>query len=327
MSISVKKERAGEGERQWRYSFRRDLVSNDRTPADHFADEEETTDGTVLGCCEDLGQAGLGFSELVGGGDGEVCALSDETGELEGDAAVVGSDGDEGWSDFVVTIWYGMSTAVHARALAPDNVSLFVEDASALANPDSAIANLRYPLPERVLVLFPAEDAKPLSQLSRKSFDVLIVLDGTWQQAKAMYTLIKHLGFQPVTIGFRESPTNEGQDKASAEEPNQDHGEIIPVKNEVKEPNQVTTQFWRYQSLGQHCLATIEAVYYFYREYFECYERRVEDENTKYDGRYDGLMFYFKQQYRIVQEHYRRQPGLRFTSKKKDAQTYVKYSD
>ncbi|KAJ3351571.1 DTW domain-containing protein 1 [Entophlyctis luteolus] len=221
----------------------------------------------------------------------------------------------------------GKSTAVHARALAPDNVSLFVEDASALANPDSAIANLRYPLPERVLVLFPAEDAKPLSQLSRKSFDVLIVLDGTWQQAKAMYTLIKHLGFQPVTIGFRESPTNEGQDKASAEEPNQDHGEIIPAKNEVKEPNQVTTQFWRYQSLGQHCLATIEAVYYFYREYFECYERRVEDENTKYDGRYDGLMFYFKQQYRIVQEHYRRQPGLRFTSKKKDAQTYVKYSD
>jgi len=59
------------------------------------------------------------------------------------------------------------------------------------------------------------------------------------------------------------------------------------------------TLFWRYQSYGEGCLATIEAVHYFFKEYHE------KANNGKYDGEYDNLLYYYSLFYNIIQNHYK----------------------
>ncbi|KAI8393472.1 DTW domain-containing protein [Radiomyces spectabilis] len=138
--------------------------------------------------------------------------------------------------------------------------------------------------PERTLLLFPGPDAKTLKDIPRDSFDRVIVIDGTWKQANKIARETPGLqSLQKVTISPRE------------------------------------THFWRYQQLSEHHLATIEAIYYFYREYAEAYET-----TTAYDGRYDNLLFYYRFFYKLIQDHYRTNSSKRFTHRhgKKD---YIKY--
>ncbi|KAI8853366.1 DTW domain-containing protein [Chytridium lagenaria] len=42
-------------------------------------------------------------------------------------------------------------------------------------------------------------------------------------------------------------------------------------------------------------------------------------------GKYDDLLFYFKQQYDKIQHHYRKNPEISFTRKKLDATSYIQY--
>lgn len=90
----------------------------------------------------------------------------------------------------------------------------------------------------------------------------MAVIDGTWKQANKI---------------VRETPALQKFQKVT----------IAPRK----------TYFWRYQQLSENHLATIEAIYYFYKEYEEAYE------DTR--GRYDNLLFFYRFFYNLIQEKYR----------------------
>lgn len=84
----------------------------------------------------------------------------------------------------------GKSTALHACVIADQDAKLY-----------NWKEMPQYEQPERILMLFPGPDAKKLSEIPRESFDRLIVIDGTWKQAKHMVRdtpLLKRV--QKVTI-------------------------------------------------------------------------------------------------------------------------------
>jgi len=65
------------------------------------------------------------------------------------------------------------------------------------------------------------------------------------------------------------------------------------------------TTFWRHQRQSSKHLATCEAIYYFYKEYKERFEKVVnKNENYTYAGEYDGLLFYYIIQYMQIERGY-----------------------
>lgn len=65
------------------------------------------------------------------------------------------------------------------------------------------------------------------------------------------------------------------------------------------------TTFWRHQNMNSKHLATCEAIYYFYREFEERYEKVVnKNEDYKYTGNFDNLLFYYLLQYLIIERSY-----------------------
>ena len=54
------------------------------------------------------------------------------------------------------------------------------------------------------------------------------------------------------------------------------------------------TTFWRYQEVGKSNLATVEALYYFMKDYAEVMLGGGED---KYDGRFDDLLYFYAFKY------------------------------
>ncbi|KAF7723668.1 DTW domain-containing protein 1 [Apophysomyces ossiformis] len=171
----------------------------------------------------------------------------------------------------------GKSTAIHARIIAPDDVEILSwgSMASYEENANHDIA--------RTLLLFPGPDAKTLEEIPRETFNRVVVIDGTWKQAKKI---------------LRETPTLQRMRKVTIE------------------PRQ--TYFWRFQQLSENYLATIEAIYYFYREYAIAYE------TMEYDHRYDDLMFYYCFFYKLIQNNYREQKK-KYTSRHKA--NYIQYDN
>ncbi|KAJ3410435.1 DTW domain-containing protein 1 [Chytridiales sp. JEL 0842] len=177
----------------------------------------------------------------------------------------------------------GKTTSVHTKILAPDQTNLYVDHFTQSAHPDLLS---RYPHPHRTLLLFPSEDSLPLSHIDRSTFDRLVVIDGTWKQARSMCWSLQPHGFRPVRL--------EGNYK---------------------------TLFWRFQKYGDYCLSTVEAIYYFYQEFDEAYEGGAKSRG----GGFDNLLYYFKAQYVLIQGYYRQNAGKTFTRKKLDAASYIKY--
>ena len=66
-----------------------------------------------------------------------------------------------------------------------------------------------------------------------------------------------------------------------------------------------STYFWRYQpkDMGDDFLATIEAIYYFYRDYMTA----VAPDGTEYDGSVDNLLYFFGHMYGVIQKSYKKQ--------------------
>lgn len=122
----------------------------------------------------------------------------------------------------------GKSTAVHAKLLAPESVEIVPYDpqVSARGTPPLAIDG------KSMLVLFPSSEARPVGEVDWGNISRLLVIDGTWQQAKSMLASLR---------------------------------ETMPVQC-VRLRDTHETLFWRYQRIGPHCLSTIEAIYHFYRE-------------------------------------------------------------
>ena len=65
------------------------------------------------------------------------------------------------------------------------------------------------------------------------------------------------------------------------------------------------TFFWRHQKHAEKCLATCEAIYYFYREYDQAlFEAEKKEKDIKseylYEGKFDNLLFYFTLQFKTI---------------------------
>eukprot|EP01130_Rhizamoeba_saxonica_P015751 TRINITY_DN711_c2_g1_i2.p1 TRINITY_DN711_c2_g1~~TRINITY_DN711_c2_g1_i2.p1 ORF type:complete len:168 (+),score=29.10 TRINITY_DN711_c2_g1_i2:378-881(+) len=119
-----------------------------------------------------------------------------------------------------------------------------------------------YENPEEVLLLYPSDDVPTVSEFQDwDKISTVVFIDSQWHAAK----------------------------------------KILKLPNVAKLPrikiDQYSTQFWRYQRVGPECLATIEAIYYFMREY------QLKTSNS-YDGEYDNLLFYFTYFYNKIQKHY-----------------------
>eukprot|EP00753_Platysulcus_tardus_P014742 PLAT4441.1.p3 GENE.PLAT4441.1~~PLAT4441.1.p3 ORF type:complete len:119 (-),score=29.56 PLAT4441.1:97-453(-) len=73
--------------------------------------------------------------------------------------------------------------------------------------------------------------------------------------------------------------------------------------------NSYATRYWRHQSkVDSSHLATIEAIYFLFKEY------ALAQSAGAYDGRFDGLLFYFAHQYDLIQNVYRRDSSRKIHS-------------
>lgn len=81
------------------------------------------------------------------------------------------------------------------------------------------------------VILFPGKDSVPVDSVDWTSVASVVVIDGTWSQAASVNRLssLSHLKRVHLSESHR-------------------------------------TLFWRYQDWGEHCLSTIEAIYYLYKE-------------------------------------------------------------
>ncbi|KAJ1723785.1 hypothetical protein LPJ53_001902 [Coemansia erecta] len=164
----------------------------------------------------------------------------------------------------------GKSTAVHAKIIAPDDTRLMTYGPDSLADVDL----------DRTLLLFPGPDALDIAQVDQETFDRVVVIDGTWRQAKGMA---------------------------------REDARLRKMRKVTVHPRQ--TRFWRYQSLDDSFMATIEAIYFLYRDSVA--------RGGAYAGEYDGLMFFYKYFYQFIQGEYAAQPEKRFTWRQRER--YIDY--
>lgn len=121
--------------------------------------------------------------------------------------------------------------------------------------------------PSSTVLLFPGPDAVLPQAIDWSVISRILIIDGTWSQASSINSRSQHLGnLCRVTL-----PTTD------------------------------RTVFWRYQHLGEHCLATIEAVHALYRSVFP-------------DCCVDDLLWLYSFQYHLIQNSYHRD-GRQFTSR------------
>lgn len=181
----------------------------------------------------------------------------------------------------------GKSTAIHAKLLAPAQVTLAVFDpvrssplirpfASPPADPSDHAKFVVDPV--RDVVLFPDGEAAGVAQIDWTHVRRLVVIDGTWRQAKAM------LQTAPLAA--------------------------LP---KVKLDGTHQTAFWRYQSLGPHCLATIEAIHRFCQEHQRL--QRAGSDAGRGGDQLDNLLYIFSYLYGLVQDEYARNPAKKYTAK------------
>eukprot|EP01017_Pseudomicrothorax_dubius_P032621 TRINITY_DN4288_c0_g1_i1.p1 TRINITY_DN4288_c0_g1~~TRINITY_DN4288_c0_g1_i1.p1 ORF type:complete len:284 (-),score=50.75 TRINITY_DN4288_c0_g1_i1:116-967(-) len=109
-------------------------------------------------------------------------------------------------------------------------------------------------------VLFPHKDAKAVKELSLdelKSIRNIVAIDCTWFQTTSVLTEVTTL-----------------------------------KKLKFIKLEDYKTVFWRHQHHSETCLATAEAIYYFFREFDEALGK-FNEEGYKYDGKYDNLLFFY----------------------------------
>ncbi|KAI9224944.1 DTW domain-containing protein [Blastocladiella britannica] len=157
----------------------------------------------------------------------------------------------------------GKSTALHAKVLCPEDVRVWE-----YPNQVNAYSNR----PDRTLVLYPSENATPISEIDPTSFSHVIVIDGTWYQAHQM---------------VRDAPFLKD-----------------PAVRHVTFASPPKTKFWRFQQKSEHHLATIEAMWWLVREYMAAH-RPNDDQHT-----FDDLLWYYTFQYQRILGTYNSTPDL-----------------
>ncbi|SCU65630.1 DTW domain containing protein, putative [Trypanosoma equiperdum] len=124
--------------------------------------------------------------------------------------------------------------------------------------------------PKATLLLYPSADSTELESLENlDSCKNVVFIDGTWQQSKAMARDERLSKFRHVRI------------KAQ------------------------TSLFWRFQNNDPTYLATVEAIYYFLREFIsQNNKRRAGCQPPYYNGDVDDILYYYINQYIAVQQRY-----------------------
>jgi DTW domain-containing protein YfiP len=140
------------------------------------------------------------------------------------------------------------STALHASILAPQDAILI----------ESKLENVPDYDPERTLLLFPSKDAKVIQDIEFDSYDQIMVIDGTWSQAKSMVARVS-------TVFQR-------------------HVKIVST----------STMFWRYQRFDSSYLSTIEAIYWIYRNMSSDYTGEYEGLLFFFRKQYELIQNYYR---------------------------------
>ena len=123
---------------------------------------------------------------------------------------------------------------------------------------------------ERTLLIFPDKDSQLLTDVDNlEKYDRVVVLDCTWAKAGVMAALPGIQRLKKVHL------------------------------------NEYKTIFWRGQLCGDAFLATIEAIYYFFREFHEALSKNKEP----YDGRFDGIMYLYVAMFKIVLRNFAERGG------------------
>jgi DTW domain-containing protein YfiP len=150
------------------------------------------------------------------------------------------------------------STAVHAKVIAPNSTSFMVDEHGSPTDPVPPFD------PETTVALFPSPAAKTMKELGKDALaniKSVVLVEGTWVKA--------HAAVQRANIS------------------NLTHIKL----------NEYETSFWRYQKKGQQndsMLSSIEAIYYFFKEYLEVMHA------GEYDGSCDNLLYLFAWQRSLV---------------------------
>lgn len=123
--------------------------------------------------------------------------------------------------------------------------------------------------PQSTLVLYPSPQSVCLDEIEDlHKFKNVVFVDSTWQQSKAISRDERVIAYKHVRIPQR------------------------------------TSLFWRFQNNDPSYLATVEAIYYFLREYIVQTARQAGKEEPHYNGEVDDLLFYYINQYILVQQNY-----------------------
>jgi DTW domain-containing protein YfiP len=120
-----------------------------------------------------------------------------------------------------------------------------------------------YPDPESTVLLFPSDDATPIEDLDPSTVTKVVFVDSTWFQCNQILADKRLCKLRKVKI------------------------------------SSAKTMFWRPQKgKPDTCLATIEAIYHFFKQYSQAFECQP------YDGRYDNLLFWFVHFHTLIQHEY-----------------------
>ncbi len=122
---------------------------------------------------------------------------------------------------------------------------------------------------DEVVLLFPSDDAKDVATMSHEELKLIkrvVLIDCTWNQTK-------HFLRQPNVMNLKK----------------------VKIQTEK-------TAFWRYQRISETNLSTIEALYFFFRDYET--NLNCEGDYSKYDGKYDNILYYYAYNYYLIQKVY-----------------------
>ena len=167
------------------------------------------------------------------------------------------------------------STGLHAKVLAPQDVTLVAFDPVLQPTCFLTVFSPSYApdLLSDTLVLFPTPDAVYIDDVPLASYSRLLVLEGTWPQAKTMaLTLMNFHATRGLAQRRFPKDLQRQRDYLSTatfvSPPLMGRGtQDLPRLRFVKlREAEIKGHFWRYQPHGPHCLSTIEAIFHVFKQ-------------------------------------------------------------